>query len=608
MLALRSPAPEAGFRTIDVHEILEPPWGHARKCLERDLAAEVLDGHLRRLASREGRCRRLVGALACEFRRREGHHRLGFSRLSDYTRERLGISAGELRDFANVAAALRRLPLLAAALERGEISWSKTRLLAAVASAASEARWLAVAREKTVRGLREEIGRAAKAAVEDDDRLLRQYLPAELLDALDRDDDRIDGEPAIRFRIRCPRRVVSLWRGTVELARKVLGDEAAAWKAADAIAAEGASGLEASAAGIDTRPEGEVVSREEAREPRASDLASTWPGLDWSAVAEALPEDLDGLSQEPGDLDAFELDLRMRRVLSAMQRIDWQIGRLLHIMTSLRLHRVLGFSKADQYAEERLGISARKARALMSLDRRASTAYEVGEAYRSGVLSWLRALTILAVAGDRTAAAWAARASQVTVRRLAAEVEWAMEVRDGSPSQADVPPPPLGSKLEIPERQMCAPGTQEKIDSEVAFVAPASVAGLFRGVVACATRPYEPSWKGLERLLLHVRKEWEAEPQHPDPIFRRDGWRCTVPACTSRRNLHDHHLQFRSRGGGNSQANRTPVCASHHLRGIHASRVRARGEAPHAIVWELGLRAGQPPLMRLRGDTYVDSD
>ena len=76
----------------------------------------------------------------------------------------------------------------------------------------------------------------------------------------------------------------------------------------------------------------------------------------------------------------------------------------------------------------------------------------------------------------------------------------------------------------------------------------------------------------------------------------------TVPACTSRRNLHDHHLLFRSRGGGNARDNRITVCAWHHLRGIHQGRVRAWGTAPDAVTWELGTRPGQPPLLTLQGD------
>ena len=66
----------------------------------------------------------------------------------------------------------------------------------------------------------------------------------------------------------------------------------------------------------------------------------------------------------------------------------------------------------------------------------------------------------------------------------------------------------------------------------------------WRCCVTCSTPfadPAEPRWTAFERLLRHVITHWESTPRHHDPVFARDGWRCTVPACSSRRNLHDHH-------------------------------------------------------------------
>jgi hypothetical protein len=47
------------------------------------------------------------------------------------------------------------------------------------------------------------------------------------------------------------------------------------------------------------------------------------------------------------------------------------------------------------------------------------------------------------------------------------------------------------------------------------------------------------------------------------------------------------------------------VCAWHHLRGVHAGRVRAEGEAPRAIIWEIGRRRGRMPLIRVVGERYA---
>lgn len=608
MLDALNAAPDEDFRgsaaEIVPPELLVYPDHRDRRFLERDLAAEVIDEYLRRLASQESRSRRLLGRLCRSLLRRQSYYRLGFARLSDYTRERLGISASEVRGFATVSDRLEHLPAVAEAFERGEISWSKVRLLAAVCSPATEEGWLELARIRTVRALKQ----AIEVAGRERDTTRRSGVWPDLDRALDEVDGRIGGEPAVRFRLRCPRRIVPLWRRAVELGRRMLGSDGSMTDAVDAMAAEGASALEPTQEGIDTTPEGEVLSlgTDGGDSVTPDDSEGAFPQVDWTAIVEAAPAEVEALAVNADYLDPFELDERLQIALRAMQRIDWQMGRLLHLLFRLRLHRLLGFSSAAEYAQERLGISPRKARSLVSLDRRASDAVELGEAYRAGRLSWLRALAVLPVVAEENAAAWVNRAGEVTLRRLLEEVEWALEVRETERKGHAVDPPPPDSRLERPERQMCAPAEREMADSEIAFVAPASIVGFFRGTVAAYARPHEPLWKGLERLLDLVLGEWEEQPEHRDPIFRRDRYRCAVPACSSRRNLHDHHLTFRSRGGDNSMENRVVTCAWHHLRGIHEGRVRAAGKAPDEIVWELG--AGDPykgPLMRLLGDRYL---
>jgi len=95
-----------------------------------------------------------------------------------------------------------------------------------------------------------------------------------------------------------------------------------------------------------------------------------------------------------------------------MQQIDWQTGRLLRIVCDRRLYALMLFRSAARYVRERLGISERKARALVALKRQSWNAPELGEAYRAGTLSWLRALTVLPVASETMAAAWVNRAQE----------------------------------------------------------------------------------------------------------------------------------------------------------------------------------------------------
>src|SRR2546430_5758365 len=133
-------------------DLLAPPDARSRS-FRHDDAALVLDGYLRRLAAQEARCRVVLGRLGRVFLERRGQHLLGFARLGDYTRERLGLSARELQSLAAVTDRLEALPAIRATFEGGEVSWAQVRLLVAVAGAETERAWLEFARTHTVRAL-----------------------------------------------------------------------------------------------------------------------------------------------------------------------------------------------------------------------------------------------------------------------------------------------------------------------------------------------------------------------------------------------------------------------------------------------------------------------
>ncbi len=110
-------------------------------------------------------------------------------------------------------------------------------------------------------------------------------------------------------------------------------------------------------------------------------------------------------------------------------------------------------------------------------------------------------------------------------------------------------------------------------------------------------------------MLDHAIAVWsepESRVSRAHRVFARDGWCCTVPGCSSFRNLHDHHIVFRSAGGSDDLSNRTTLCAWHHLRGVHAGIVRCTGRAPGGLRFELGLRKGQSPLAVYRSGDRLD--
>ncbi len=293
------------------------------------------------------------------------------------------------------------------------------------------------------------------------------------------------------------------------------------------------------------------------------------------------------------------------------------------------------------YVRERLGISNRKAWALLKVEKATRRGDAFARAYGDGTLSWARALALVPVVARENAAAWVAHARAVTVRRLCDDVDAVLEAHDRSgvlldpppldgeyiPSDADGPEEPEPSSVvadghdsspmaarESRCREMTPPmrlhigahrGAPEVCDVEIRFTGPASVVALFRDVLDAFAEGGAPRWAALEALLRHVIRYWEGLPRHRDPIFARDGRRCTVPGCSARRNLHDHDLVFRSCGGGNSRDTRTTICAAHHLHGVHAGTIRASGTAPDAIAWQLGVRPDAPPLLTCVGDRMV---
>jgi hypothetical protein len=268
-------------------------------------------------------------------------------------------------------------------------------------------------------------------------------------------------------------------------------------------------------------------------------------------------------------------------------------------------------------------MSASKARALLRLERAGDACPELRDAYRSGRLSWVKAqclipLLVLDLPGEWRPI-WVAWAERVTVRRLEADVERALLLRAGHhrawhrckfhPGRAQEPIPEV-------EQQMCAPEIDTEATEELTWQVPADVAWLFSAVHAtlrAKLRAESGRWptdgEAFDALLDCALLTWSLRDRpRPDPVIERDGYRCAVPGCTSRRNLHDHHVVFRSAGGSDAPDNRITLCAFHHQRCLHAGRMRVRGRAPDDLVFELGVRRSAPPLARYRsGDVAVPS-
>ena len=104
-----------------------------------------------------------------------------------------------------------------------------------------------------------------------------------------------------------------------------------------------------------------------------------------------------------------------------------------------------------------------------------------------------------------------------------------------------------------------------------------------------------PAWWCLDCLLLHVRVGWIPEDQDfrrrtaQFEILAQDGFTCSSPVCTARRDLTVHHITFRSACGSDDPENLVTLCAACHLHGIHErGSIRVHRTASGSLAWVIG--------------------
>jgi hypothetical protein len=483
--------------------------------------------------------------------------RLGFARLGDYARERFGLSARQMQDLAHVDGRLGELPQVAEALVTGRLSWTKARLVARIARPGDdEARWIRFAARVRSGVLEHEVRAIDRGSVEGG--------------ALEVDEDGLATWPSEGIVVRCTPAVQAKFHRARQVARRVAGEALPTWACMEAVAAEAIAA--------------------------SSDVAAHLPDAP-AAATSASPRTGPAPSPPAGDPgDAFELDARFRELVAREQRLDAELASLVR--------------RCPHFAEQ-VGISPRKARALIRLDRVGDRCPALREAFQEGRLSWVQAHALAGLLSLPETApfrdGWVAHAERVTVRRLQEDVDSALEC-----AARGEPPEPPGQE---PRQTRARDAVSEKAEADAAetarfsFSTPIEVARLLRAVV-CSVRRRLDRTEGAAWgwLFDHAFESWDAghaKVRREHRVFARDGWRCTVPGCSSYRNLHDHHIVFRAVGGNDDLANRTTLCAFHHLRGVHAGRVRVTGTAPQGLRFELGLRDGRASLLRYRSSDQI---
>ncbi len=618
-------------------------------------ASEPLETTLRALAASAGPLRRTLAAVAARIVETRAHERLGFARIGDYARERAGISGRQLHDLARVDRALRSLPVIDRALSRNEICWSKVRLVTRVATSDDESAWLARARGSTARAL----DGAVRRALADGDGPPRPADPAH---------ESADDSPKQRLALRCTAADLRRWHRMRELAAKVAGHripecEAFEMVVAEAFAAigpsvesDGRDPLESPSAPAIGNPTGDLTGANTGADPTGAatgaatgddSMTAAMPSHDTTVDAEAgttldtdTPAVATAMTEAPPfvlaitegleQADAFDLDARLARAIRREQRLDAAMAPLLRALGSAHYEWSIAWTPVAAFAREALGLAPSKARALIRLERVGDVCPELREAFRSGRLSWVKAQLLAPLFALEIDGEWRPRwvewAKRVTVRRLEEDVATACLLRAASPDGWERARSDPASARDVMRdasredggRSMCAhdPDAAAALATErLEWRLPVEVAALVRAVMSALrsrwiakTRRIPTDAEVFGAMLAIAEETWlgrEPGARKPDPVFERDHYRCAVPACSSRRNLHDHHIQFRSAGGGDELENRITLCAFHHLRGVHSGIVRVRGLAPDHLRFELGVRDGVAWAVYLSGDVVA---
>ncbi len=594
-------AAEASWPLLTAHPEFRVCWREA------PVRAEHPEVRLSSLAHASGALRRVLAAVAARLLDTKAHDRLCYARLGDYARERLGLSGRQLQELARVHRALEGLPALERALREKALPWSKVRLVARVATAEDEAAWIARARAVTTRRLEEEVREHDRAR-----------------GAADPD----EGEPLTRITVPCTPAVRETWSLVREMAQRVEGRKLCDAEVLEAAVAEVCSTLPIDPAFtplLDEPPPARALRSAEVAE-LAKPKAGPGDAADAAGRASAceLPAEVAALADGLEDADVFELDRRLRALIRLEQTLDAAMAPLLRVVTGSEYEwRGPRYQPLARYAPDQLGMSVSKARALIRLDRLADFCPEIRAAYRSGRLSWVKAqcllpLLLLDIPGEWRPA-WVAWAEHVTVRRLERDVERALLLRAGHSRafhRCQYHPERAQDPIPASERQLCAHDVDPEATERLVLRVPQAVAALFQALRETVRKR---RWRAGERrlqegeafeaILCEALRSWvlrDPKARRPDPVIERDGYQCAIPGCTSRRNLHNHHVVFRSRRGGDEETNRLTLCAYHHQRCVHAELLRVTGKAPAALLFELGLRSGAPPLLRYRsGDIEV---
>ncbi len=575
----------------------------------------------------------------------QSYRALGYARGTDYARERLGMKAGRACRLVKLGRALGAVPELHAALAIGHLNTSQaielTPVLKQCNSATERLAWIERASHLTVRALRSLV--ASTLAAEGSGAGSEGPSDSDNGGGGDANDVHLsspyEADEGDFLTFAAPARVAELWVATASAARKLSGSHAPPHECAELISAEYLAFAGDRGAGTS-----------QSQQPSASDRSS--PTNDQEHPGDHNPDETAAGSRSDGRVDsvapvlaealgkqlsniletgsATQLTALLRQLVKRKRRLRLEIGAQLAQVERTGQWRSLGFETLEAYCNARLQMSRRRAQALVQFQRRLRRLKRLRRAYLSGAISYSGIRRLLAVVRPSTEGQWAAWARGLSCRDIDAAVEHAQLYSGRAPTFASggaengahrqksagsgaeegrgtvptlgCPLPPLSrrSRPRIANHQKLITDYPEVATTRIRFWAPTGAAEVIRRALACCranqgpAHRQKPDWCFLEIILAHFLLTHDTPETRRclrrHKILARDDFLCAVPTCTSRANLHAHHLWMRSNGGPDDAWNMLTLCASHH-RMAHTGVVEIGGWAPWAIVVRMGIDA-----------------
>ncbi len=344
-----------------------------------------------------------IGEGLCALQDRDALMDLGFSKMTDYAREKLGLPSTTARDKARLARALKTRPFLRQAVRSGKLSQRHARELLPVAQGDAEKPWVLMAGTLSVRELHRAVARARGAASgAEKPAPLPEELRWELLSVPLEPEDRAVVEEALR------------------LAGEVLGRGAPVWQRLEAMAQEylcshpvepGEDELEG--------PPRRGIPPEDLE--KALEIESN--GWDWLEAVEPVA------APELREMEPAALDARLRWLVEKRGSWDEVFGILARGFAQKGLATKLGFAGLGQYLKERLGMSRRAFEQRVWLERRMEELPQLRYALERGEVSYEKARLVANVADFDSVNGWIRRATGLTCADLEAAVERARDAQ-----------------------------------------------------------------------------------------------------------------------------------------------------------------------------------